>query len=439
MASIRVDGYDIPLVFPVGDGGHARVPSHLLHVRFRFVESSIYVEEEQRSESGDVVQSIPVGKAAEAGTYAWYLPPGNYKAYGLPLSMLAASIEIHSRQSHNSTVDMPCSPRALLRNPPREGPRVPHTSAVLPIVNVERLDPIIELSSESEEESSNVNGQKRSSSVRMVSGQPDIAKSMSTTPSRTPFHSSFSVPPTTARVQPRLSIMECLLRLASMHRSRNELSTMDLSTIKHETVLFLPPVFDGDVIFELPPCGPSSSATGGRNLEGMDKRYDGHPWCKLVTTNIHNSDNLKFRKSYCAGHLVCDNANCEYLKRASKRNEIEWSGYTVIPFTTSGCPPKQSTLVCMVCKMPPTCLGACTARIYFAYSDIPEMTRAAIHLGHHAHPVARGMYRDSTEVICGFIVEQVAKTSTATNSAITLSASKDFLGHYLFHNGEEEK
>ena len=55
MASIRVDGYDIPLVFPVGDNGRTRVPSHLLHVRFRFVESSIYVEEEQRSESGDVV------------------------------------------------------------------------------------------------------------------------------------------------------------------------------------------------------------------------------------------------------------------------------------------------------------------------------------------------------------------------------------------------
>ena len=96
MASIRVDGYDIPLVFPVGDGGHARVPSHLLHVRFRFVESSIYVEEEHRSEAGDVVKSIPIGKSAEAGTYAWYLPPGNYRAYGLPLSMLAAFIKIHT-------------------------------------------------------------------------------------------------------------------------------------------------------------------------------------------------------------------------------------------------------------------------------------------------------------------------------------------------------
>ena len=180
MASIRVDGYDIPLVFPIGDGGRARVPSHLLHVRFRFLESSIYVEEEQRSESGDVVQSIPVGKAAKDGTYAWYLPPGNYRAYGLPLSMLAASTEIHSRQSHNSTVDMPCSPRALLRSPPTEGLGVPHTSAIHPVVKVERLDPIIELSSEFEEESPNINGQKRRSSICMASGKPGIAKSMST-------------------------------------------------------------------------------------------------------------------------------------------------------------------------------------------------------------------------------------------------------------------
>ena len=338
MASIRVDCYDIPLVFPNGDGGRARVPSHLLHVRFRFVESAIYVEEEKKSESSEVVQFIPVGKSTEASTYAWYLPPRNYRAYGLPLSMLAASIEIHSRQSHNSIVDMPCSPRALLCSPPTEALRVPHTSAVLPVVKVERLDPIIELSSKSEGQSSNVNGQKRSSSVWMASGQPDIVKSMSTTPSRRHCDSSLSVPPIETHVLVRASIMECLLHLASMHRSQNELSTIDLSTMKHETVPFLPLVFNGDVIFELPPCGPSSSASGVKNLEGMNKRYDGHPWCKLVTTNIHNSDNLKFCKSYCASHLVCENENCEYLKRASKQNETEWSGYTVIPFTASGCP-----------------------------------------------------------------------------------------------------
>ena len=93
----------------------------------------------------------------------------------------------------------------------------------------------------------------------------------------------------------------------------------------------------------------------------------------------------------------------------------------------------------MDCKTPPTCLATCKARIYFAYSDNPEMTRAAIHLGGHGHPIARGMYRDSAEVICRLIAEQVEKTPTATNSTITLSASKDFLGQYLFHNGEGEK
>ena len=160
MASIRVDGYDIPIEFPVGDDGHARVPSHLLHVRFRFVESSIYVEEEQRSESSDVVKSIPVGKSVEAGSYAWYLPPRNYRAYGIPLSMLTASTQIHSRQSHNSTVDMPFTPRHLVRSPPREALRSLPTRGVLPVVKVERLDPIIELSSESGGDSPNVNVQK---------------------------------------------------------------------------------------------------------------------------------------------------------------------------------------------------------------------------------------------------------------------------------------
>ena len=209
MASIRVDGYDIPLVFPISDGGCARVPCHLLHIRFRFVESSIYVEEEKRSDSGEVVQSIPVVKSEEAGTYCWYLPPSNYRAYGLPLSMLSASTEIHSRMSHNSTVDMLCSPPALLRSPLREAVQVPHMSAVLPIVKVERLDPIIELSSKSEGESPNVNGQKRSCSVRMASGQPDIVKSLSTTLSRRHSYSSLSVPPIETHVLVEASIMEC--------------------------------------------------------------------------------------------------------------------------------------------------------------------------------------------------------------------------------------
>jgi sulfatase maturation enzyme AslB (radical SAM superfamily) len=71
----------------------------------------------------------------------------------------------------------------------------------------------------------------------------------------------------------------------------------------------------------------------------------------------------------------------------------------MFPFTTEGCPPKESTLVCKVCKIAPMCLGTCQARIYFVYTDNPEMSRAAIHFGEHGHLVAMGMYRDSTKMI----------------------------------------
>ena len=214
---------------------------------------------------------------------------------------------------------------------------------------------------------------------------------------------------------------------------------MDLGTLMHQQVEFLPPAYDEDAIFELPPCQPSSSSLAVKNLEGMDKRFDEHPWCKLVTTNIHNLDNLKFRKSFFAGHLICKNTECEYFTRASRKNEIEWSGSTIFPFAIRIIPPKDCKLVCKVCKKIPSCLNTCDARIYYCYSENPNMTRAAIHLGKHSHLVAKGTYRDSAKEISELIVEQVAKTPTATNSAIALFTSKDFLTNHLFHHEEGEK
>jgi len=52
MACIRIDRHQVPLVFPVEDGEQATVFSHLLHICFRFVESSIYIEEERKSDKG---------------------------------------------------------------------------------------------------------------------------------------------------------------------------------------------------------------------------------------------------------------------------------------------------------------------------------------------------------------------------------------------------
>jgi len=58
-------------------------------------------------ETGKLQQSILVERSTKDGIKGWFLTPGNYRAYGLPLSLLGVSIEIPSQQSENSTVDMP--------------------------------------------------------------------------------------------------------------------------------------------------------------------------------------------------------------------------------------------------------------------------------------------------------------------------------------------
>ena len=112
---------------------------------------------------------------------------------------------------------------------------------------------------------------------------------------------------------------------------------------------------------------------------------------------------------------------------------------TIFPFAIGIIPPKDCKLICKVCKTIPSCLNTSDAQIYYCYSENPNMTRVAIHLGKHTHPVAKGTYKDSAKEISEPIVKQVAKTPTATNSAITLPTNKDFLTNHLFHRGDGEK
>jgi len=80
MACIHIDGHEVSLVFLVNEGGFARVLRHLLHVCFKSVESSIYVEKERRSKLGELQQSILVVKSVEDEGHCWYLGVGNYRA-----------------------------------------------------------------------------------------------------------------------------------------------------------------------------------------------------------------------------------------------------------------------------------------------------------------------------------------------------------------------
>jgi len=103
--------------------------------------------------------------------------------------------------------------------------------------------------------------------------------------------------------------------------------------------------------------------------------------------------------------LACENLECDYLKRDSKNDEIERTGYTMFHFVVGDTPFKDSILVCKVYKTTPMSLNTCEVRIYYSYSDNIKMNRAIIHFGIHAHLIAKSMYKDFVEKISGFIAK----------------------------------
>jgi hypothetical protein len=192
-------------------------------------------------------------------------------------------------------------------------------------------------------------------------------------------------------------------------------------------VLFLPPTFNGDVMFELPPVDTSGLF---HMMHGMDKRYDGHAWTKTVTSNIKSDMNLTFRTSTCIGHLRCDNQDCKYIScihRTSPINEWEWDGFTVTTIPVGQPAPAGSTLVCKICKVPPVYVATCIARIYYVYGAA-NMTRACLHLGVHEYLVKVGEDLEIKERMRKLIEDQVERTPKATNSAIVMEASKELVG-----------
>ena len=58
MAYIRATSHNVPLVLQIAEDGHARVYAHVLQARFSLHLSSIHIEEEVLSESGDIDRSV---------------------------------------------------------------------------------------------------------------------------------------------------------------------------------------------------------------------------------------------------------------------------------------------------------------------------------------------------------------------------------------------
>jgi hypothetical protein len=66
----------------------------------------------------------------------------------------------------------------------------------------------------------------------------------------------------------------------------NELWNFDYNKIPLQKVQFLSIAFDGDFLFNLPPMLLTIHTP--LQMQGMDRKYDDHVWCKVITTNIKN-------------------------------------------------------------------------------------------------------------------------------------------------------
>ena len=140
------------------------------------------------------------------------------------------------------------------------------------------------------------------------------------------------------------SVLEFLRALQALKGSRNALSRLDYDSIPAYAMQTLPPKFNGDVIFELPPISTSLMSTYAKGMSGMDKRHNGHVWSKTVTTNITNSQGFTFKTSYCLRHLHCTNSSCNFLRRSHRLeavNEMEWEGVSPSIMRTGGVPPSS--------------------------------------------------------------------------------------------------
>ena len=228
-------------------------------------------------------------------------------------------------------------------------------------------------------------------------------------------------------------MLEFLRALRALKGSRNALSRLDYDSIPAYAVQTLPPKFNGDVIFELPPVSMSHMSTYAKGMSGMDKPHDGHVWLKTVTTNIMNSQGFTFKTSSCLGHLRCTNTSCDFLRRShclEAVNEMEWEGISPSIMDVGDAHPQGSTLVCSICKHPPSYIATCLTKVYYVLGK-QSSTRAFVHLGTHSHPVKDGELRDMRERTRLLIGEQMERTPSATNSSIVMEATKELLEEFL--------
>jgi len=108
------------------------------------------------------------------------------------------------------------------------------------------------------------------------------------------------------------------------------------------------PITFNNIIFELSPIHLPIGHFG--QIQGMDHKYNGHPWCKVKISNIKNSFGLGLKNPWCLGHLCCFNNFCKHFLHSNVHNKIIQSGdSTQIPLVGHFGPSPHVYTVCKFC------------------------------------------------------------------------------------------
>ena len=315
LAVIFPDGVRVPISFPLGSDRVANVTSLKLSLRFQMNEDFMFIDKEvYDAQSGDLIHATCKPLVCHGDTKQWLLNVGRYCIYNVTDSVMAASTELVTPHwSSTGTVQLISAIQV----------KVEHAEELITIISNDlgRNSPVVP---------------SPIRSLFVKCSHPESSPRFATPISHPAPH---VVHPTS------LSVVDFLKRIRTSKGVRNFFKTLDFDTLDIQRVKFLPPTFNGDVPFELPPIDTSGPFY---MMHGMNKRHDGHAWTKTVTSNIKNDMSLTFYTSTCIGHLRCENQDCEYTSRihcTSPVNEQEWNGFTMMTIPVGQYAPTRSTLV----------------------------------------------------------------------------------------------
>jgi hypothetical protein len=105
------------------------------------------------------------------------------------------------------------------------------------------------------------------------------------------------------QVAPFTNVVDSLKVMSLTPHDFSKLKSPDYDAITIEFVNYLPKKCNGDILFEFLPLRHPLGHS--RQLQGMGRKYNGHAWCKLQTSNIKSAFELGFRTMKCLRHLCC--------------------------------------------------------------------------------------------------------------------------------------